>query len=106
MTQAFNDIMNGNIIKGVIDVFTSTTGDVLFYFLCIAMLAVVVGVSTQSIAYGGLVFVLFSGALVSSHLSQFSVNYGMIPAEFQTLIYIGLLVSFAVLVYYAITRRS
>ena len=99
-------IMNGDLLKGLLEVFTNTSGDVVFFFLCIAGLSVLTFISTQSAAYGALVFVLFSGALVGSHLSQFSVNFGLIPSEFQGLVLLILVLGFMYVVYAAWTRRN
>jgi hypothetical protein len=103
--SALDTIKAGDVFKGVLEVFTSTTGD-FFYFVLISMLCLLIYAQTQNAAFVAMVFIILAGALVGSHLTQFTASFGLVPEEFQLVVLGFVLLALTYVIWQAITKRT
>jgi hypothetical protein len=104
--SALDTILTGNLFKGFTEVFTDTTGSVLFFFIAISMFSVLVYVQTQNAAFTAMLFIILAGSLVGSHLTQFGLTYGLVPEPFQFVILGFLLLALMYVIWQALTKRN
>lgn len=103
---ALDSIMDGQLLRGIFEVFTDSTGDAFFFFVILSMFSVLVYVQTGSASFTALIFVVMSGALVGSHLTQFSENFGLIPQQFQFIVLGFVLLAFLYVLWQALTQKT
>ena len=88
MTQAFELLMNGQILNAIISVYTTPLGSG-FYFLLLILTVAMVYIKTQSIRVVGLVMLVMSAMVIPY------IRVGM----FQGVMFFLLAISIAMIIY-------
>lgn len=109
MTQAYDLLLDGEIVRAIIEVFTNIVGEPFFYFMCFAMLSAVLYVGTRNVAMPLVLGLLGLGALAGSHIADFAriggafVPETLIPGEFMGYVYLVFVLGLTYVVYRAAT---
>ena len=109
MTQAYDLLLDGEIVRAIIEVFTNIVGEPFFYFMCFAMLSALLYVGTRNIAMPFVVGILYLGSLAGSHIADFAtVGYTyvpemLIPGDFMSYVYLVFVLGLTYIIYRAAT---
>ena len=109
MTQAYDLLLDGEIVRAIIEVFTNIVGEPFFYFMCFAMLSALLYVGTRNIAMPLVVGLLYLGSLGYSHIADFSLTAGgflpdvLVPGEFMGYVYLVFVLGLTYIIYRAAT---
>lgn len=93
MTDPFNLTIHGEYLQAFIKVFSQTSGEPFFFFIVLMMLFILTYLVTNNFGIATMIFFIISGSLLFSHLTTFTAEKNLlIPSEFQSWIYILIVV--------------